>query len=83
MNQVTGEFQRIPEEISEEQAARAGYPIFQTGEVLNLRGGLFEVERITRNRLILKPVNRHEYLASLERSAARGEADSHVSPNPG
>ena len=54
MDNRQGEFTKIPEEKFQEQMKKDLPGVFKTGEIFSIRGSRFRIEKITRNKLMLK-----------------------------
>ncbi len=54
MDNGQGKFRQIPEKKFQEQLDKDFPMVFKTGEILEIRGSRFRIEKITRNKLILK-----------------------------
>ena len=54
MDTGKGEFTRIPDKKFDEQMLQPKPMVFKTGEILEIRGSRLRVEKILRNKLILK-----------------------------
>ena len=54
MDNKQGEFTKIGEEKYQEQMQKVFPMVFKTGDILEIRGSRFRVEKILRNKLILK-----------------------------
>ena len=54
MDNRRGEFENIDPKKFEEQMGKENPMVFQTGEILEIRGSRFRVELITKKKMILK-----------------------------
>ena len=54
MDTGKGEFAKIPSKKFEEQMLLPKPKVFRVGEILEIRGSRLRVEKITRNKLVLK-----------------------------
>ena len=54
MDTGDGQFKRIPEKKFQEQMLEPKPRVFKEGEILEIRGSRLRVEKILRNKLILK-----------------------------